>query len=392
MESLFWIMLVAAVAPLLAGSVPRRLVPEVVLLLAGGVVIGPNVFDLAESTDEIALLRELGLGLLFLLAGYEIEAEELQGRGGRRALVTWLASMALAFGIVWLLAQAGEAHAETAVSIALTSTALGTLLPILKDQGLLGTRFGKTVVNHGVFGELGPIVAMAVLLGVNGPVRSLIALAVFAVAAVVVASVPMRALQRASRVVGLIRAGADTTAQTTVRFSVLLLVTLSALAIAFELDVILGAFAAGFVLRRVLPAGDERLETKLEGLAYGFLIPVFFVVSGMAIDPAAVASYPWVLVGFVGLILLVRGGPVYVAVRRQREPDGALSFDRRDSVRAALYSATGLPLIVAVTAVAVDAGQMSAESASILVAGGAVTVLLLPMTATLLERREVTRQ
>ena len=116
------------------------------------------------------------------------------------------------------------------------------------------------------------------------------------------------------------------------------------------LDSVLGAFAAGFILRRALPSGDEQLEHKLNGLAFGLLIPIFFVTSGMAIDPAAVAAHPLALVTFVVLILVVRGVPVYVAGRLERNLlTGDRQFDTRDSLRLGLYGATGLPIIVAVT-------------------------------------------
>ena len=144
-ESLFWIALCAVLAPLAVGSVLRRKVPEVVVLLVLGVLIGPNVLDLAATDEGVSVLRELGLGMLFLLAGYEIEIEELVGRGGRRALWTWVASLAAALAVIGLLGPTGAIHAEVAVAIALTSTALGTLLPILKDAGLLGSRFGATL-------------------------------------------------------------------------------------------------------------------------------------------------------------------------------------------------------------------------------------------------------
>jgi Kef-type K+ transport system membrane component KefB len=143
---------------------------------------------------------------------------------------------------------------------------------------------------------------------------------------------------------------------------------------------VLGAFAAGFVLRRLLPAGHESLEHKLEGLAFGLLIPVFFITSGMAIDSAAVAQEPVALVAFVALILLVRGGLVYVATRTTRE-DGSPVFDGRESAAMALFGATGLPIMVAVTSGAVAAGQMTTTNASVLVAGGAVTVLVCPFLA-----------
>jgi Kef-type K+ transport system membrane component KefB len=382
--SLFWIVLCAVAAPLLAGLVPRRLVPEVVLLLVFGMIIGPNVLDLAVLDGGIEALQELGLGLLFLLAGYEIEVKQLTGRGGRRAFITWLICFALAISLVFLLGFLGVLSARSAVAIALTSTALGTLLPILKDGGLLNTRVGTAVLNHGAVGELGPVVAMALLLGTGGSFEAIVVLVVFGLVAVAVAMITTR-LQPGSSLYSLIERGSETTAQTTVRLVVLLLVGLGVLAIAFDLDVVLGAFAAGFVLRRSLPEGNESLEHKLDGLAFGLLIPIFFITSGMAIDPRAVATEPITLLTFVILILVVRGVPIFLASWLERDPPGGpRMFTRRDSLRIALYGATGLPIIVAVTSVAVNSGQMTDQHASLLVAGGAITVLALPMTATLL--------
>lgn len=384
--SLLWIAVAAVLAPLIAGALPRRLVPEVVLLLVAGLVIGPSVLDIAQVDTEIGMLRELGLGLLFLLAGYEIDPKELTGRGGRRAFVTWLVCFGLALAVVAALGAAGVVHSGIAVAIALTSTALGTLLPILADRGLVDTPLGRTVLNHGAVGELLPVIAMAILLGARGALASLIVLMLFAAVAVLVAVLPQRILREGSQLLRFVRRTSETTAQTSVRLVMLLLVGLIALAAVFDLDVILGAFAAGFILRRTVPGGDARLEAKLDGLSYGFLIPVFFVTSGMAIDIEAVASAPLVLLAFFGMLLLVRGVPVFVAARFGRAPDGT-RFDTSEQIQIALYSTTGLPLIVAVTGVAVSAGHMSNASASILVAAGAFTVLVLPMIAGLLPDR-----
>ena len=386
--SLLWIALVAVLAPLLAGLVPRRLLPEVVVLLVLGVVIGPHVLDLASTSEGVDVLRELGLGMLFLLAGYEIKLQELTGRLGRRALVTWLVCIAVALALTFALQPEPTAHGNIAIAIALTSTALGTLLPILKDGGMLSTRLGATVMAHGAFGELGPVVAMALLLSSRGELASILVLAAFALAAVLITW--LTRMHRGTAVHRRIVAGAETTSQTTVRVVMLLLVGLMVLALAFELDVVLAAFAAGFILRQALPEGDRALEHKLDGIAYGLLIPVFFVTSGMAIDPAAIGEHPWTLVVFVLLIVVVRGGAVFVASRRQREEStGSPTFSTRDAVRVGLYGATGLPIIVAVTSVAVDGGYLTPGAASLLVAGGAVTVLLLPMTAALLQARSV---
>ena len=193
-----------------------------------------------------------------------------------------------------------------------------------------------------------------------------------------------------SRTHQLIVGSSETTAQITVRLVLLLLISLGALAIAFDLDVVLGAFAAGFVLRRAPPDGDESLEHKLEGLAFGLLIPIFFITSGMSIDPAAIAANPLGLL-IVLAILAIRGGPIFLSSRTERDPHTRQRvFSGLQSTQIALYGATGLPIIVAVTAVAVKSEHMSRSNASLLVAGGAITVLLLPMTAALLDsqRRE----
>lgn len=379
--SLFWISLVAVLSPLLAGLVPRRLVAEVVLLLGLGVLIGPFGLALAETDEAIELLRELGLALLFLLAGFEIKPGELAGRAGGRAWTAWLVSLLSALAVVWALGLAQVVDAELAMAIALTSTALGTLLPILRDHGLLGSTVGEAVLRHGAVGELGPVLAMTLFLGAGGAVESMLVLLAFAVVAALLTVPAVRTRRGTLSVLGAVRAGAHSTSQTPVRVTVLLLVGLVALAATLELDIVLAAFAAGFILRVALPEGDDHLEARLEGMAFGLLIPVFFVTSGMAIDPAAVVERPGGLVAIVALILVARGLPVLVA---GRTGDG---MPPAEAAGTALFSATGLPIIVAVTSVAVSSGLMSTENASLLVAAGAVTVLVCPILALTALRR-----
>jgi Kef-type K+ transport system membrane component KefB len=386
--SLLWISIAAVLAPLLALLVPRRLVPEVVLLLAFGVVIGPNVLDLAAQGEAIGLLRELGLGMLFLLAGYEIEPAELAGRDGRRALLTWFVCFGVALSVGFALELAGLLDHELAVSIALTSTALGTLLPILKDGGLLSGRVGASVLRHGAYGELAPVVAIALLLSTHGLVGSIVALAAFGAVAAAFAMPSLRLQRETSKLLAMIRHGAETTGQTPLRLTILLLVALIAVAELLDLDVVLAAFAAGFILRLALPRGDEQLEVKITGIAFGFLVPIFFVTSGMAIDPEVIVENLSIFALMFVLILLARGCPVFLASRFTGPPESR--FGARDSLAIGLFASTGLPIIVAVTSVAVGAGQMTADNASILVGAGAATVLLCPMLATLVLRASAT--
>ena len=156
-------------------------------------------------------------------------------------------------------------------------------------------------------------------------------------------------------------------------FLLIFLVTISAL---FELDAVLGAFAAGFILRYIIPDGSKSLEMKLEGVGYGFLIPVFFVVSGAAINVRAVAGRPALLVAFIVMLMLIRAVPVYVALSLDKRENPLSSHHR---VTVALYCTTALPIIVAVTSLAVKVGTMQSDTASTLVAAGAITVFLMPL-------------
>lgn len=148
------------------------------------------------------------------------------------------------------------------------------------------------------------------------------------------------------------------------------------LAFLFQLDVVLGAFAAGFILRFVTPNGNHTLNLKLEGVGYGFLIPVFFVVSGASIDVKAVVANPALPITFIIMLLLVRAVPVFVATTLDHRVN---PLDPQDKLTVSLYCTTALPLIVAVTSLAVQGGTMHQTTASTLVAAGAVTVFLMPL-------------
>ena len=148
------------------------------------------------------------------------------------------------------------------------------------------------------------------------------------------------------------------------------------LAFLFQLDVVLGAFAAGFILRFVTPNGHHTLNPKLEGVGYGFLIPVFFVVSGASIDVKAVVANPALLITFIIMLPLVRAVPIFVATTLDHRVN---PLDPQDKLTVSLYCTTALPLIVAVTSLAVQGGTMHQTTASTLVAAGAVTVFLMPL-------------
>ena len=160
---LFVIPALAVLAPLIARGLSRWVrIPIVVFELLLGIVVGPSLLGWAEPSEFTSTLADLGLAMLFFLAGNEIQVQALRGRGGRRAASGWLISLLVGFGIGWIVAPG-----ETAViiAIALSSTALGTIMPILRDAGEMHTPFGASISAIGAIGEFGPLLAISIFLG-----------------------------------------------------------------------------------------------------------------------------------------------------------------------------------------------------------------------------------
>ena len=203
---------VAALAPLIVALLPGPRVPQIVLLIIGGILIGPEGLGLADPA-VLTLLANIGLGLVFLLAGYELDPAVFGERAGRLALVGWVITVGLAAGLVGVLESIGFVHAFVPVALALTTTALGTLLPILRDHDLLAGRFGRYILAAGAVGELLPILGIAIFLGAHSQFVGILSLASVGVLAVILSLAPR--LARGSRIERVFKEGEHSTSQTT---------------------------------------------------------------------------------------------------------------------------------------------------------------------------------
>ena len=372
--SLFLVMTIAAMAPVISRLVPGR-PPQVLFLIVGGVLLGPHVLGFADSGD-IELVAGLGLGFLFLLAGYELEPKLLRERAGRRALTAWVVSAVAAVLIVGGLEYLGFIRAFVPVSIGLTTTALGTLLPILREQHMLTGMFGRYVFAAGAVGELLPIIATSLLLGAYRTWSE--ALIIASIGGLAFLLVWLTRLISGTRVAAIITENRHATSQTTLRMTVVLLVGLLLITERFGLEAALGAFFAGMVLRSTARSAGSELDEKLDAVGYGFFIPVFFVSSGMALDVLSIVENPARLLVFFLLLLGVRGLPALLVYRK--------SLPARERVQMVFLTATSLPLLVALSVIGVESGVMLPENAAALVGAGVLSVAIFPLVATRLHR------
>lgn len=369
--------LAALLAPIL-GALLRRWVsiPLIVFEILLGILIGPSILGWVQGGNALDLMSNLGLALLFFMAGNEIDIANIRGRTGQRALAAWGISTVIALAAALIIGTTPAAIAI--ITIALVGTALGTITPILRDAGLNKGPIGTAISAAGAIGEFGPLVAITIFLGSNSPIVAFGYLAVFAGVA---AFAFFRASHRERpRLVALISASLHTSGQFAVRVVIALLAALVTLALTLGVDFLLGAFCAGMlskVLLRGVPSNEQELvEGKLEGLAYGFMIPIFFVTSGVMFPLSALLEDTRALIMvpvFALVILVVRGVPGFFTLDR-----GATV---RDRATVSLFTATSLPLIIAVTNIGVQEGALSTELAAALVGAGMLTVLLYPLLA-----------
>jgi Kef-type K+ transport system membrane component KefB len=377
--SFFAVVMVAAIAAVVVAVVPKKFAPPVVVLeLLLGIVIGPHVLHLAHTDDFIEFFSNLGLGMLFFFAGYEIDFERIKGRPMELGALGWMLSVGVAYGIGGLLAAAGVVVSFLYTGSAMATTAIGTLIPILRDNGELKTPFGTYLLAAGGAGEFGPILLVTLVLSTANPLHESAILLAFVALAIALALISVRfawrgwpALERTF----------EASSQLAVRITVVLVFGLVLLAGKLGLDILLGGFVAGLITRMALKGHELNVfESKLTAVGFGFFVPFFFVTSGIAFDLAALGSAAAIgkLFLFFGLFLLVRGLPAMLLYRSV--------LDLRDRAALAFYCATELPLVVAITTIAIDEGHMRSSTAAGLVGAAMLSTLVFPFVGAALRK------
>ena len=370
----------AAIAGLIVTTLgPRVAIPVVVVEILLGIIVGPEVAGLADLDPATQFFGNLGLGMLFFFAGYEINFERIEGEPLRLGALGWVISLLLAYGLAGALEAGNVIVSGLYTGSAMATTAIGTLIPILRDAGELRTRFGTYLLAAGASAEFGPIMLVTLVLSTGHPLHEALILAFFVALAVLTGILAVRTAWRGWP---LIERTFETSSQLGVRLAVVLVFGLVALATQLGLDLLLGGFVAGMIIRLALRGQElDIFDSKLTAVGYGFLIPFFFVTSGMAFnvdelfsDPVALLKLPL----FVALFLIVRGTPAMLLYRR------ALPF--RDRAALGVFCATELPLVVAITTLAQNAGDMRASTASALVGAAIISTLVFPLVGLRLRR------
>jgi Kef-type K+ transport system membrane component KefB len=378
--SLAVVLAVAFGSRLALGLCPKLRVPGVVLEIVLGIVVGPSVLGWADVDEPVQIVALIGLAFLLFLSGLELDLRELRGRLLRIGLVAFAVSASLALIVGIGLDAAGLVGDPLLVAVTLLATSLGLVIPVLKEGGLATTPFGQVLIVGATLGDFTAVVLLSLLFSQDAAATStkLVLLAMFVLlVAVVGLSVALTA--RSGRLSAVLTSLQDTTAQIRVRGAVLLVVLFAVLAERTGLETILGAFVAGALLGlldRDAMHTHPLFRLKLDAIGFGFLVPVFFVTSGLRFDLDALLADRSTLALvpiFLAALLLARGLPAFVY--------RAVVGSRRGVVAAGLLQATSLPVIVTATTIGVEIGVVTPATASAFITAGLLSALLFPALA-----------
>jgi Kef-type K+ transport system membrane component KefB len=379
LHPVFWIMAAAVAAPLLA-EVPLGLrVPVVVLEVLLGVLIGPHGLGLVRFDGFVVSMYALGMAATLFMAGMELNFKHIRGLPLGLALRGWGLSLLLGAAAAAVLYVTPLAHAPLMLTLALCTTALGTLLPLLRDAGQLDNSFGRFFMAAGTVGEVGPIVAMSLLMSQQYSTwQEFGFLLLFLV--LVTASAAAGMGLRPMPLVRLLQRTLHASTQLPVRLVLLLLAGYFVLTEALGFENILGAFAAGMVVGLATQGHEAKaVRHKIDAVFFGWFIPFFFVGTGVNFQLHAITGdlgTALLVPAFLLVLLLVRGVPVWL-YRHHLPPGERLPF--------ALYSSVAsLSLVVVITDIGVHTHSIDSRVAAAMVGASLLSVLVFPTLAGLL--------
>lgn len=365
----------AFLVPLLARRVPQ--VPIVVGEIIAGIIIGKSGLNLIQPNVPLTFLAEFGFTLLMFLSGLEVDIGVLSNQGRNEApqrfwarpiplaLLMLVLTIGLATGSAMGLSGAGMIKSPLLMGLILSTTSLGVVLPVLKEQHLLASRYGQYLLVIATLADFLTLLLLTAVIAISGKGLQLDVLLVFVLLAVFALLARMgQRFAGAPLLRKIVEELSHATAQIRVRGALALMVALAGLADVLGVQVILGAFLAGAVVGLMAGSGETYLRVKLDAIGFGFFIPIFFISVGVDFDLR-------LLFGSRDAMMLV---PVMLGIAYAVKLLPALLlravFSWRDAIAGGFLLSARLSLIIAAAAIALKIGAIdqAINAAVILVA------------------------
>lgn len=382
--------------PILVGHFKKFPLPVVVGEIVLGMIVGRSGFDLIRYDSWLQFLAEFGFAYLMFLSGLEVDVGLLGGRERKNrganplklALLIFALTLILAFGVSWILTLTGQIPNPWLMSLVLSTTSLGLVVPILKERAMSGSVYGQAILLTALVADF---ITMFLITIVAGWLSNGFTLELFlglGIVAVFALALRLGLLYRKSPRLRQIFGGiAAASSQVSVRGSLFLMLVFVAISAQLGTEVILGAFLAGVLLS--LFTRDEKssdLREKLEAMGFGFFIPIFFVMVGARFDLSALTGSTAGLILAPELIL----GAFFIKIVASLPFRALVSW--RETLAGGFLVSSRLSLIIAAAEIGQRLGLFPQSVYAALIAVALVTAVCGPIGFNLLMPRAETEK
>lgn len=383
---LLLITLLAALVPFLASRLQKVSLPIVVGEILAGIIIGKSGFNWVHETPELEFLADFGFIYLMFLSGLEMNfsvllqpsapgnSQPMRQRPVFLATATFFATVLLAVAVGVVLTQIGLARSAVLMGLILSTTSLGVVVPVLKEQGYIKGVYGQCLLLAALISDFMTLLLLSAMFAWESEGPSVKLLLFLGLLAAFAAAVNMgHRMRHAPFFSRTLEELSHATAQIRVRGAFAIMVAWVFLADKLGAEVILGAFLAGAFISIISGKAEEVHRQKLEAIGYGFFIPIFFIHVGAQFDLNALAASPKALLLVPLLVLaayLVKLAPAMLL---------RFAFTWREALGGGVLLASRLSLIIAAAAIALELELITPATNAALVLVAIITCTLSPM-------------
>lgn len=363
----------ALVVPILASRFRKVLIPTVVGEIFAGMIIGYSGLNIVHPSTTLNFLAEFGFAYLMFLSGLEVDLNQLLRSGGSKkknafiqplpiAGLILIGTIGLAMAFSLIISRLGFTGSPFLLSLILSTTSLGIVVPVLKERDLLGSQFGQYLLVTATVADFGTLLLLTVVIAIqsHGLTLDLLLIPVLLLIFVLAARM-MQRFSTYSFPQRILRDLSSATAQIRVRGAFAMMIAWVVLAEALGVELILGAFLAGVVAGLIADPNEDNVQEKLDAIGYGFFIPVFFIMVGVEFRLQALLESPQALLLVPLLIVIAFAVKVFPSLLLR------LPFSWREALSGGFLLSSRLSLIIAASSIALSLGLIDeAVNASII--------------------------
>ncbi|WP_125711835.1 cation:proton antiporter [Companilactobacillus kedongensis] len=368
------ITLFAALAtPLIMAKFRITRIPGTVAEIIMGIIIGKTGLDLIQPNETLTYLANLGVIMLIFLGGMEIDFslfEKKPNEDGKKsplglAFGSFMSVLAMSIVLSLILYYTGLFNNIILSTILVSTIALGVIISLLTEVGLLKIEYGQTLLLISAMGEFIPLVALTIYSAIQQKnyFSALLLPSIFIVAIIL--------LRRFQRVYTFFDKIDKATTQLDIRLAFFLIFTLVTVAEQIGAESILGAFLAGVVMKLLNPKPDT--QEKLSSMAYGFFVPIFFIVTGVNLNLRTMLKDQQALILIpIFFIAFILAKSIIFLVLRHR-------FGNKFSFAAAILMSTTITLVLPILQVGQNLKIITEAQNGAITLAAIITCIVCPM-------------